>query len=73
MLIHDTIFEAVTSPPPVTHPLLAAISLSALFAKTRAMIAGMIGQITQDTMDRTNAATAELEVCGVGPNAGGGA
>ncbi len=67
MLIQATIFDAVTNPPPVTQPLLAAISLSALFAKTKATIAGMIGQMTQDTIESTKATIAEFDVCGTGP------
>jgi hypothetical protein len=51
----------------VTQPLLATISLSALFANTRATIAGMIGQMTQETIESTNATIAEFEVCGTGP------
>jgi len=72
MLIQETIFAEVTRPVPVTQPLLARISRRALLAKTRAIIAGMIGQNTQDTIDSTSAATALLEVCGAGPYAGGG-
>jgi hypothetical protein len=41
--------------------------LSALFAKTRATIAGMIGQMTQDTIESTKATIAEFDVCGTGP------
>ncbi len=67
MLIQATIFAEVTRPVPVTQPLLARISRRALLANTSAMIAGMIGQNTQDTIDNTSAATALLEVCGVGP------
>ena len=72
MLIQATIFAEVTKPVPVTQPLLARISRRALLANTSAMIAGMIGQNTQDTIDSTSAATALLEVCGAGPYAGGG-
>ncbi len=72
MLIQATIFAEVTRPVPVTQPLLARISRRALLANTSAMIAGMIGQNTQDTIDSTSAATALLEVCGAGPYAGGG-
>ena len=72
MLTQATIFAEVTRPVPVTQPLLARISRRALPANTSAMIAGMIGQNTQDTIDSTSAATALLEVCGAGPYAGGG-
>ena len=71
-LIQATIFAEVTRLVPVTQPLLARISRRALLAKTRAMIAGMIGQKTHDTMDSTSAATALFEVFGAGPYAGGG-
>ena len=67
MLIQATIFAEVTRPVPVTQPLLARISRRALLANTSAMIAGMIGQNTQDTIDSTSAATAFFEVCGAGP------
>ena len=72
ILIQATIFAEVTRPVPVTQPLLARISRRALLAKTRAMIAGMIGQNTHDTIDRTSPATALFEVFGAGPYAGGG-
>ena len=67
ILIQATIFAEVTRPVPVTQPLLARISRRALLANTKAMIAGMIGQNTQETIDSTSAATALLEVCGAGP------
>ena len=72
ILIQATIFADVTRPVPVTQPLLARISRRALLAKTRAMIAGMIGQNTHDTIDSTSPATALFEVFGAGPYAGGG-
>lgn len=72
ILIQATIFAEVTRPVPVTQPLLARISRRALLANTKAMIAGMIGQNTQETIDSTSAATALFEVFGAGPYAGGG-
>lgn len=67
ILIQATIFAEVTRPVPVTQPLLARISRRALLAKTRAMIAGMIGQNTQETIDSTSAATALFDVFGPAP------
>lgn len=72
ILTQETIFDAVTSGPPPMEPLLAAISFSALLAKTNDTIASTIGKITQEAIDSTRAAIELPEALGaVGkPSAG---
>lgn len=57
-------FAAVTKPSPVFHPPLASISLRALEAITRAMIAQTIGHTAQETIANTKAMIAFWEVWG---------
>ena len=66
MLIHEMILVAVLSPAPLTRPPEAAISRSDLRARTSAMIAGITGQTTHETMASTRPTTALVDVVGAG-------
>ena len=66
MLIHAVMLAPVTSPEPWIAPPEARISLFALAAKTRATIAGTIGQTIQEEMAKMSATMAFVDVGGAG-------